>query len=50
MGLFLLLLVLALIFFGAGFALHVLWVVAIVFAVVWIVSFLFTRGRSTATR
>jgi hypothetical protein len=50
MGLFLLILLLALIFFGAGFALHVLWIVAIVFAVVWVISLAFTRGRSTAAR
>lgn len=35
MGLILLLLLLALIFAGVGFAVHVLWIIAIVFFVAW---------------
>ncbi len=50
MGLFLLILLLALIFFGAGFALHALWIVAIVFLVAWLVSLVFSRSRSSAAR
>lgn len=37
MGLLIVLLLLALIFLGAGFALHVLWIAAVVFLVVFVV-------------
>jgi hypothetical protein len=37
--LLLLVLLLVLIFAGAGFALHVLWVVAVVFLVIWLLGF-----------
>ena len=40
MGLILLALLLVLIFAGAGFALHVLWVVAAVLLVMWLLGFL----------
>lgn len=40
MGLILLVLLLALIFAGAGFALHVLWIIAVVLLVVWLLGFL----------
>jgi hypothetical protein len=41
-----LLLLLAIIFFGTGFALHGLWIGAIVFAVAWLVTTIFVRvGR-----
>ncbi len=40
MGLTLLALLLVLIFAGAGFALHVLWVVAAVLLVMWLLGFL----------
>jgi hypothetical protein len=48
MGLFLVILLLAIIFFGAGFALHLLWIVALVLLVVWLVSLVATRGRASA--
>lgn len=38
-------LLLVLVLFGAGFALHVLWIAAVVFAVVWIVGFALGRGE-----
>ena len=40
MGLILLGLLLVLIFAGAGFALHVLWIVAVVLLLAWILGFL----------
>jgi hypothetical protein len=40
MGLILLVLLLVLIFAGAGFALHVLWVIAAVLLVIWLLGFL----------
>lgn len=39
-------LLLVLILFGAGFALHLLWIVAVVFAIVWIVGFAIGRGEN----
>lgn len=41
MGAFLLLLILAIIFFGAGFAVHLLWIVAVIAFVLWLLSFVF---------
>jgi hypothetical protein len=38
-GLLLFVLLLVLIFAGAGFALHVLWIVAVVFLLVWLLGF-----------
>jgi hypothetical protein len=40
MGLILLMLLLVLIFAGAGFALHVLWIIAVVLLLVWLLGFL----------
>jgi hypothetical protein len=40
MGLILLVLLLVLIFAGAGFALHVLWIIAVVLLLIWILGFL----------
>ena len=34
-----------LILFGAGFAVHLLWIAAIIFAVVWLVGFALGRGE-----
>jgi hypothetical protein len=48
--LILLLLLLVLILFGAGFALHILWIAAIVFAVFWIVGVALGRGESAGNR
>ena len=39
-------LLLVLIFFGAGFALHVLWVVAVILLVLWLVGAALGRGES----
>jgi hypothetical protein len=38
-------LLLVLILFGAGFAMHVLWIAAVIFAVVWLVGFALGRGE-----
>jgi hypothetical protein len=46
MGLFLLVLLLALIFAGAGFALHILWIVAVVLLVAWLIGLVLGAGRS----
>ena len=40
MGLILLVLLLVLIFAGAGFALHLLWIIAAVLLVIWVLGFL----------
>lgn len=50
MGLILILLLLALIFAGAGFALHVLWIIAVVFFVAWLVGFGLSRGRKSGSK
>jgi hypothetical protein len=42
--LFLAILLLALIFAGAGFAVHVLWVIAVIFAIFWLAGFAFRSG------
>jgi predicted MFS family arabinose efflux permease len=41
-----LVLLLALLFFGLGFALHLLWVVAAIVLFVWIIGFALGRGSS----
>ena len=41
---------LVLILFGAGFALHLLWIAAVVVAVVWAASFALGRGESAGRR
>lgn len=41
---------LVLILFGAGFAIHLLWIAAVVFAVVWVASFALGRGESSGRR
>ncbi|HYA67894.1 MAG TPA: hypothetical protein VED63_04085 [Acidimicrobiales bacterium] len=43
-------LVLALVFAGAGFALHLLWVFAVVFFACWLAGFAFGKGRRRADR
>ena len=43
--LLLLALLLVLIFFGAGFALHILWIVAVVLLVLWVIGFAVVRGE-----
>jgi hypothetical protein len=48
MGLILVLLVLALIFAGAGFAVHLLWFVAIVFFIAWLIGLAVGSGRRSS--
>jgi len=43
-------LVLALVFGGLGFALHVLWLVAVVLLALWLVGFAVGRGARTGWR
>jgi hypothetical protein len=42
-------LLLVLILFGAGFAVHLLWLAALVFLVLWIVGFAMGRGEGAGT-
>ena len=50
MGIFLLVLVLALIFGGLGFALHILWVVAVVLFIAWLIGLALGVGRKSSKR
>jgi hypothetical protein len=45
-----LLALLVLILFGAGFAVHLLWIAAVVVAIVWVVSFALGRGDGAGRR
>jgi hypothetical protein len=45
----LLALLLVLLFFGLGFAAHLLWIVAIVLLVLWVVGFAVGRGESAGS-
>jgi hypothetical protein len=47
MGLVVLVLLLALLFGGLGFAVHALWILAIVFAVLWVAGFAFRSGEGS---
>lgn len=49
-GLILLVLLLALLLGGLGFAAHLLWIIAVVVFVFWLVGFAFGRGRSESAR
>ena len=42
----LLVLLVVLIFAGAGFALHVLWIAAVIFAIFWLIGLALGRGES----
>jgi hypothetical protein len=42
-------LLLVLIFFGAGFAVHILWIAAVVLLVLWLVGFAMGRGESAGS-
>ncbi len=42
-------LLLVLILFGAGFAVHLLWIAAVVLAVVWVVGFALGRGENSGS-
>jgi hypothetical protein len=44
--LLLLALLIVVLFFGLGFALHILWVAAVIFLVIWIVGYALGRGES----
>ena len=46
MGLVLVALLLVLIFAGAGFAIHLLWIVAVVFLIAWVLGFALRSGES----
>jgi len=43
-------LLLVLILFGAGFAVHLLWIAAVVLLVLWVVGFAIGRGEGAAAR
>jgi hypothetical protein len=47
MGLVIFVLLLALIFAGAGFAVHLLWVFAVILAVLWLAGFAFRSGENS---
>jgi hypothetical protein len=47
MGLVLLVLLLALLFGGLGFAVHFLWIIAVVLAVLWLVGFVMRSGEGS---
>jgi hypothetical protein len=44
-----LLALLVLILFGAGFAVHLLWIAAVVLAIVWVASFALGKGRGASS-
>jgi hypothetical protein len=48
MGLILVVLLLAVIFAGLGFAMHALWFIAAILFVFWIVGFALGKGRKSA--
>lgn len=48
MGLILVVLLLALVFAGLGFAIHVLWIIAVILFAVWLVGFALGKGRRSA--
>ncbi|HEV2638228.1 MAG TPA: hydrophobic protein [Actinocrinis sp.] len=50
MGVILLVLLLALILGGLGFAAHVLWIIAVVLFVVWLIGFGFAGGELSSGR
>jgi hypothetical protein len=49
MGLILVLLVIALILAGVGFAVHVLWIIAVIFFIAWLVGLALGSGRKSKT-
>ena len=40
---------LVLLFFGLGFALHFLWIIAVVLLVLWLIGFAIGRGESSGS-
>ena len=47
MTLILLILLLVLLFAGLGFAIHMLWILAVILAVVWLAGFAFRSGENS---
>ena len=47
MGFVIALALLALLFFGLGFAVHLLWIVAVVAAIAWVAGFAFRSGEGS---
>ena len=45
-----LLALLVVVLFGLGFAVHLLWIAAVVFAIVWVASFALGRGEGASRR
>lgn len=50
MGLVIVAALVVLLFFGLGFALHLLWIVAVVLFVLWLVGFAVGRGEGAGRR
>ncbi|MBR7828042.1 hydrophobic protein [Actinospica sp. MGRD01-02] len=50
MGVILLVLLLALVLGGLGFAVHVLWWIALAVLVVWLIGFVVERGAASGSR
>ena len=50
MGIILAVLLIALILGGLGFAVHVLWWIALIVLVLWLLGFLFRSGTTAGTR
>jgi len=50
MGLILIVLLLALLLGGLGFAVHLLWILAVVVFVLWLVGFAVGRGATSGSR
>ena len=50
MGLILLVLLIALLLGGLGFAVHTLWILALVVLFVWVLGFAFARGGASGGR
>lgn len=46
----LLVLLLAIVFFGAGFALHALWIIAAIVLIAWVLGFVFRSGTGVGGR
>lgn len=50
MGLILVVLLLALLFGGLGFAVHALWIIAAIVFLFWLIGFVFARGATGGAR
>ena len=50
MPIILLVLLLALLFAGLGFAVHLLWVIAVIVFFVWLIGWAFARGEGSGSR